>query len=1517
MKKLVFSFVITLLCLPAFSQNNEDVKWSSNFAESMNVFIENKGQFDGRNHLPGSKILYAADFGAIQIFFTKNGLTYYIDDRIRNRNRKKGDITKPKFFVDKDIIHLSWIGSNPDVIIESNESRPDYNVYALKSKTGVDVINNVKGYKKITYKELYPYIDVEYEFHAESGIKYSLILHPGADASEIRMKYDGDRDIFLKENGEIHIVTILGDILEHAPLSFYANNPENIIASNFILNNNEVSFHLADYDASKSIVIDPWVQTPTLASSNCVWECERDGAGNIYIIGGDKPMKVQKYNAAGVLQWTYNTPWDTTDGRWLGTIATDNAGNSYVTNGAVAEMQKINTNGSMVWYQTAPLLSTDEYWSIAFNCDQTKLIVGGTKGAPFPSLDYKGAVFDINTSNGNVTNTAIVANGLRSSTVTIPGFPPITSSFPNEVRAITSSRNAKYYYLTHDTVGAINQNITACSANPLFNIKSTYEFSYKCEDWRPLITDSDGNRAGNSGICAISANENFVYTQNGATVHKRSLATGTILASAAIPSGISNAVQFVTPTMYQPGNSGIDIDACGNVYVGSSNAVIKYDADLNFITSVATSYKVFDVEVTLNGEVIVCGSTGTSLTTPRTGYIEVVNMSACAPFALICCDATVCPINPLCTNDAPRNLSPVQSGGTWSGPGITNSSAGTFSPSVAGPGVHKIAYALVCGSDTVEITVFDCSALSVCKEPNGDLTVSGGTGPYNWQYYETGSTTPITNQAQCTACGYTWFGAPFNQCFSSFPIPADQCVIPAGWAPFATGTTATPPSYPVRVTDAAGTTLDIQNAASVPLCNTVVCPTITVSASSQTNVSCAGGNNGSVTVSASGGQTPYTYAWAGGATGATRNNLTAGSYVVTATDANNCTGTLSITITSPNVLSLNTSSTPATCGSNNGSATVNVTGGTPGYTYTWSNTATTATISNVAAGSYTVTVRDNNNCSATATIAVSSTGGATVALNNQSNISCNGANDGAIDINVTGGATPYTYTWSNGATTQDISALTPGTYTVTVNDNNNCPAIFMATITEPGILAVSGTTVNAGCGVPDGRVDISVNGGTSPFTFSWSTGATTEDLLNVPAGNYDVTVTDANNCTGTNSFTVISPGNMDVTLTPTDASCVGVSNGSVSSTVTGGIAPYQYVWSTGATTTGITNVAKGTYTVTVSDAANCTVVESVVVDAEEVIDLAAVITGINCDYDTIGAIKLIISGGTPPYTADWSTGEQGQTITGLTAGTYTTTVTDANGCTTDSTFVLASASGLNVAISATGLSCDGSGTGSAQAAAVGNEPPFTYEWSNGSTTAGISGLEPGAYTVIVTDALNCRDTTVAVIGIATLAIDTTILTLPQCDTTSDGAIEIIMVGGNNGYTFVWNNGQDSSTAVNLIAGVYTLTVTDLNNCSLLDTTVLNAEKICSDSLIIYDVFTPNGDGVNDLWFLDGLSNFADNELKIFNRWGSLVYEAKPYQNNWDGHSKKGDPLPSATYYYILKLNDAEGKVHSGHVTIIR
>ena len=229
----------------------------------------------------------------------------------------------------------------------------------------------------------------------------------------------------------------------------------------------------------------------------------------------------------------------------------------------------------------------------------------------------------------------------------------------------------------------------------LYKANSTYGFDYYSTDYRE----------GNSGHMAIRANGNFVYTQNGTHVHKRSLATGAILATAVIPGGVSVIPPFSSG--FQVANSGIDLDDCGNVYIGSSNAVVKYDANLNLLSQVATPYKVLDVNVSTGGDIIICGSTGNAGTNSRTGYIQSINMGACVPMTQICCDATICSAGPLCIFGSAITLQAASVGGVWSGQGITNTSTGVFNPATAGVGSHTIKYTLACGADSINIVACD------------------------------------------------------------------------------------------------------------------------------------------------------------------------------------------------------------------------------------------------------------------------------------------------------------------------------------------------------------------------------------------------------------------------------------------------------------------------------------------------------------------------------------------------------------------------------------------------------------------------------------------------------------------------------------------------------------------------------------------------------------------------------------------------------------------------------------------
>jgi gliding motility-associated-like protein len=902
--------------------------------ENPKSFIENKGQFRiaGDKPMEPSAVKYAWDNGSTMIYFTNTGVTYSFlkrwkeetdaKEEARERSHEERELMKGRSHADiekdehkmkfkTDVVNMTWENANPNAQLIASEPTSDYFTYPDESRQNNKNFEKVKAYKKLTYKNLYPNIDVEYVFHPESGIKYSLILHPGADLSVVKMKYDNGAD--LKANGELHIRTEFGDMVEHAPVSFYNGESSNFVASRFTKQGKSFSFSLGNYDASRTLVIDPWVQTPTLNNTNGVWECEKDASGNVYIIGGDMPMKLQKYSSAGVLQWTYNTPWDTAN-YWLGTLATDQAGFSYITAGSAAKIQKISAAGALVWNASGGAL--DEFWTIAFNCDQTKLVVGGTRLGPFPPAGSNGIIFEINTGTGATTSVKKVG---WTRTTTVFGF-PITDI--EEVRSISSSYNSRYYYLTLDSIGAVDQNFSSCpTSTTLFGINDGYSFAYKSEDYRP--------NNGNGGMCAIRANKNFVYTQNGTTIQKRNPTTGAIITSAAIPGGISVA----SGSLNQAGNSGIDLDSCGNVYVGSGNAVIKYSSNLVLLSSTALPFRVSDVSVSYGGDVIVCGTTGTSSTTTRTGYVQSLNMSACYPQLLACCNTTVCPVAPVCVSASPFNLTAAAPGGTWSGTGITNAALGTFSPAVSGAGTFTISYITSCGTGTVSITVNPCTALSVCAESTGQLTVSGGSGPYSWQQQVT--TTPcVPGVGFCSGFG-TVAGPPVTS-----------------WSTFTTGTTITPPgTYPLQVVDNSGTTFLISSFGALPACSSS-CPTLTVNITSQVNVTCFGASTGSFNASTTGGATPWDYTLMNGSTTvATFTNvpgtqsftgLPAGTYTLNVLDNNGCPGTATITITQPSgpTTTANAGSNQTICGT-----TATLAGNTATIgTGTWTLTSGTGTI---------------------------------------------------------------------------------------------------------------------------------------------------------------------------------------------------------------------------------------------------------------------------------------------------------------------------------------------------------------------------------------------------------------------------------------------------------------------------------------------------------------------------------------------------------------------------------------------
>jgi gliding motility-associated-like protein len=1160
MKKIALYFA-SLLSFSYFSQS----AWKQDFSTSK-VFIENKGQFDVNENEATGKIEFAADFGTTRVFFGKSGISYsfleakkvprderaHLEAKVALKNPKdykQWEKLIGKYHYRADEVNMIWNNSSCRNI-EAIGKRKDYHSYAFRSKSGeIKNVNYVGGYEKIIYKNIYPKIDIEYAIHPKEGLKYAVILHPGAQVEDIQMIYDRSVRI---EDGKVKVSTLFGDIVDHEPYTFYEKDMRSVIESSFIQIGKKVQFQLDSYDRGQTLIIDPWTQTPLFPSNwDCTWEVEKDASGNVYAIGGILPMQLLKYNEAGNLLWTFNTPYDTVGG-WLGGLATSDIGESFICNGSSAKIMSVNTNGGLNWSNDNPSGAgfASEFWTISFNCDQSKLVIGGAK---LQGLNPSPWIYDVNMTNGNI---------LASLQVTPP---PTGFGAGHEVRALTECDNDKYYYLTHDTIGYINSNLNACGSLGASNVKigSGHNLSYKCENFRE----------GNAGIQALKTFGDFVFVHRGDIVEKRNFNTGAIVQSVTIPGG-----SFINTTVFgittrQVGCSGIDIDNCGNVYVGALNSVVKFNQNLVFQASYPTSFRVYDVHVSNNGNIVAGGSTGTNSDNTRSGGIQQINAIACPPLPISCCNASICPVPNLCVIDAPVVLTASTAGGIWSGPGM--SANGTFNPATAGVGTHTITYTLSCGSETQTIVVSPCQSISVCIESNGTYTVSNGVAPYSWQ-----SQTTVQN---CSAC---LFGCAF---------PPGCAVNVLTWTTYTTGSNVSPPtSFPIRVLDNSGTEIIINSAAELQPCNSSGCPTL-MSITNSTNVSCFGLTDGSGSVTTSGGSAPYTYTWSGAGatlTGASQNNLAAGIYVITILDADSCSSTATINIIEPAQITLQSNNiNPADCNESNGSGSILASGGTGSLSYSWSpNGGNLFSAFSLSAGIYTVTVEDINGCTEDIEVIIPSIGGPSITAIEVENPLCFGESSGQIVVTASGGTGSLTYQLGNGAPQSSpvFTNLVAGTYQTTVSDANNCAITQTVSITNPNEVVAAITLNDTICIGQSVSLSGSGSGGTGLITISWSNGLTgiNPSVSPTQSTSYTITATDANGCSDSEITTITvlpipnaaaSPQN----LTGYTPLVVNFSNNSTNA--------FNYTWSFGngqnQTTTSNTGVTttyneSGTYSVT-------------------------------------------------------------------------------------------------------------------------------------------------------------------------------------------------------------------------------------------------------------------------------------------------------------------------------------------------
>ena len=684
------------------------------------------------------------------------------------------------------------------------------------------------------------------------------------------------------------------------------------------------------------------------------------------------------------------------------------------------------------------------------------------------------------------------------------------------------------------------------------------------------------------------------------------------------------------------------------------------------------------------------------------------------------------------------------------------------------------------------------SNVSLCGPGSTTLTASGGqNNSYSWFSNPNG-----TGQLATTAT-YTTPTLQTSSVYYLQEVSAQNCVSPL--------TTVTVTINPIPIVSVNSVTVCAGQVANLTATSTVPNGIFTWSPGGNT------GNSISVTPTTT---TTYT-----------------ASYLVTGCPSVSGTGTVTV-----NPLQPITGNLTACLGLNAQLANVVAPG-------TWSSSnigvatiSSNGLVAGVSAGTSTITYNASNGCSTTAQFTVYPQ---PILTANPSNVLCFGGS-GSVVLNATGANAPYTY---GGSPTQNLS---PGTYTYTATSTNGCvSAPVSITITQPQVgLILSNTQVNVLCfGNNTGSIDLTVSGGTGPYTYAWSNNTTAQDPSNLIAGAYTVTVTDANGCTATATVTITQPAfALVATTTQVMIACFGGSTGSVNMTPTGGTAPYTYVWTGGSTAQSAIGVPAGTYTVVVTDANGCTTtISATITQPQAPLSLATTQVNVLCFGNSTGSIDLSPSGGTPGYTYAWSNNSTIQDPLNLIAGTYTVVVTDANGCIdTTSVIITQPQSGLSLSSTQVNVLCFGNNTGAINLTVAGGTAPYTYAWSNNTTAQDPSNLIAGVYTVTVTDANGCTATlSITITQPATaVSISTTVQNILCLNGT--GSINSSPAGGVSPYTYSWSNQATTQNITNLQAGNYTVTVTDANGCTA------NAVGVVAITLSTVPVQINNSTGTNVL-----------------------------------------------------------------------
>jgi hypothetical protein len=1371
-----------LLCIGnvCFAQNTSvtSLKAVSNLKQTIAAgtsFIENKGQYGSM--MPGQENMGAIQYGFegfdMPVLFTAKGIIYQQqkikklsrqeEEKLERQGISEAEIEKKRIVTDR-LITMEWVGCNATAEIITEDKTADYHTYGSLNKKAF-------GYKKIRYKNLYPGIDIVYSFtnNSKTGFEYSLIVQPGADLSVAKLKYDGDiKKIKEETDGSLIVSSDINGISTSVPISYYADGGLNkntaTIKSVYKITDREISFNFPQgYDRTKTLIVDPFVTATTSLSgvnNGKAKDVDFDYAGNIYVTGGGSgaQYKLAKYDAAGILQWTFNG--STSNPAWTfgpyygGSVVDKNSGGIYLGQGfnpaTGYQVVRISTTGLYDNYISTGNVNFNENWKMYWNCNSGSpriLIVGG------------GTSFNNNLGILTPPSTTITPINLTGiGTVCQDMVDMVLDPTTNDIYTLFAS-----LFVTPQINNKIYKNTAPYSAATIaWNVPSGFTVVQEAGN-RPYMAPNFASYDDNSANM-LSLNASYLYYWDGKNLKAFDRATGV---------GVGTAIITANTAKMQ---GGIIADACNNIFVGEGNGVIKVynfngsvfsDAPADIAIPGFNGKAVYDLAYDESRKLIYASGDGFVGSFDVSGY----------------CATTTYTINvvPNC---------------------IAASATATISPTPSAGSI--VTYTLYIGTTQV---ASNTTGIFTGLNPTITYTV---TATINLACSGTQATTtfvfpgPTVGTTQInTTCGAST--GSITASGSGTPGPYTYSINGTNFFPSGTFTGLAAGVYTVTVKDAAG----CNNTKVVVILNSNG-PALSFT---QTNASCAN-NNGTITASVTGGTAPYQYS-INGTTFQTNNfftGLTGGTYTLTVKDAANCLNVAIVIITSTPTPAITAIPAAATCGNNNGTINAFGSGGTAPlqYSINGNNYQVGSVFSGLNPGTYTVYVKDVNNCVATTVVTIANFPAPTVTATSTAAL-CNNVN-GSITATGLGGLAPLEYS-RNGVTFQTsnvFTGLAAGSYIITVRDASGCTNTVSVIVASTGGPTVSASSTASSCAASTGTITITA-AGTPALQYSVGFGFVfTNTFTGLAPGNYIAYAKDGPGCISAVAITVAANAGPSLVATPTPSSC-NVNDGTITAVASLGTAPYLYCLDgvSYAAPNVFTGLAPGNYTVYVKDNNNCIKTVSVVVLNASGLTLTVSSINASCNNNG-GSITATATGNAPPlvYSLDGITYQGSNVFSGLSAGNYTVYVKDNNNCIVTAPATVLAVAGPSLSVTSTNATCAGN-NGIINAVGTGGATPLSY--SLDGITYQSSGIfinvAPATYTVRVKDAANCIATQSVTIttsgagpGITTFAVVTKYY---PCNGDVTGKITNPRVNGANcgTCTFSLDFGAFIPNATQLFLGV--------------------------------------------------------------------------------------------------------------------